>query len=227
MTLDRFPYIRTLLKVQLDRLVGTSRVRSIVDVGAYEGAGSAALAARYRGAVVHAIEPAPDSFGRLQKRSKNRNIEPHKLAVCGHDGTSVLHLEVGGGSQSNSLVSDFVRKGAKTSELKVKCQTLATFCKQQNIEDIDLLLLNCEGAEYEIFEHTPSQKVIAAVTVLDLMLHGKSFRFLSEEYAKKKLAINRFLLDSGLAPVYGEPLKDYADLPTGHVRQVWVREKQP
>ena len=56
--------------------------------------------------------------------------------------------------------------------------TLNDFCKEKEIIQIDLLKINCEGGEYEIF--TPGAKeFLERVNVIDLVLHGKHPTFLS------------------------------------------------
>ena len=41
---------------------------------------------------------------------------------------------------------------AEEGKQTVNCVTIQDFCREQGIHKIDLLKMNCEGAEYEIFE---------------------------------------------------------------------------
>ena len=229
MTLDKYPYIRTLLPIQLDRTVGRGNVKTIMDVGAYQGVMCSRLAGRYRFAIVHAIEPYKELLEILTREAEaHKNMSIHQLAISGYDGEAALYVQPTGEgreSESNSLYLEFAGdKDAGLRKETVKCLTLSTFCDNNCIGDIDLLIINCEGGEYEIFGHGPSKEIIANSRVIYLSLHGKEFVFLTREYMQKKVDINRFLLDSGFRTVYGELLTDAKSLPTHHIRQVWIRE---
>lgn len=229
-TMEKFPYTNMLLEIQLNRLVGSKRVRTIVDVGAFDGSLCSHFSRLYPKAVVHALEPSSKSFRRLSKATKaNPCIKIYRLAISDTTGVQTLHVDRSGGkgesSQFDSLFESFVlgKDKATIQCEEVPCSTFDHFCRSENIRVIDLLLLNCEGGEYKLFEGKELD-IFNHVRVLSLALHGKSFLFTSEEYVEKKKRINSFLIRYGFQIVYGEDLNTLKRLPTGHISQVWIRE---
>lgn len=226
MKYDRFPYIATLTRIQLDRLIGRNNVRTIIDVGAYIGETCRNLASLYKGAEVHAIEPSSENCKVLMDESRKRsNIKVHQLAICSHNKEAILYVRSDRkNSGSNTLYSETVddEKGTFDHET-VRCLTFDAFCIQNNIRDIDLLMLNCEGGEFEIFDHALSREMIARVSVLDLSMHGKEFAYITKEFMEKKVEINKFLLGAGFTTVYGQPFTEIESLPFRHIRQVWIK----
>lgn len=220
-TIEKFPYLNTLIQIQLDRLIGRKKVQTIIDVGAFNGNFDVHLARLYKKAVIHALEPCSVAYEKLCEVSrKYPNVVAHRIAISDVDGAFPLYMETTKElSQSSTL---FEEKGMKVEQ--VTCTTLSIFCSQFGIDNIDLLLLNCEGAEYLILEHGASLRELYRVRVLSLVLHGKDFRFLTQEYVEKKRLINKRLLKMGFKLVYGENLNGLDRLPVSHIQQVWIKE---
>lgn len=204
---DRWPFIRTLIEIQIKRLP----VKTVLDIGAYFGGASIYLAEQFPHLDVHAIEPQPAACVELRERTgKLDNYFIHEIALS--DTTEAAMFD---GQLSTS--ASFTNSG-----IVVQCETLASF--MGIFKQPDVLLFNCEGSEYSIFEHPWSLDIIAKSRLIDLSMHGKTFEFLGETYARKRLEINRWLENSGFITVYGEPLKDVHHRMNGHLRQVWIRE---
>lgn len=126
-----------------------------VDVGANVGGWSEALvdtAARVapgRQLVLHAIEPAPDSFERLRGVLGNRSgprldVVLSRLAASDEDGTGTIYL-MGSESVVNSL---YEREGARP--LEVRLQTLDGYAKEHGIPEITLLKIDAEGHDLNV-----------------------------------------------------------------------------
>jgi FkbM family methyltransferase len=226
-TIEKFPYLNTLVKVQLDRVVGRKRVKTIIDIGAYDGSYCLYMSRCYPKAKVYAIEPAHKAFKILKRNTiKRPNINIFRLLISDAEGKNFIFTEAGQNRafQGSSVFYDFVSKKVNTNTKEyVKSTTLHTFCCNNNIGDIDLMIMNCEGGEYKIFEDESSLPIIRRVKILKLALHGKSKLFLSDEYTQKKKNINHFLEDSGFSLVYGENLNSLAKLPKKHIQQIWIR----
>jgi FkbM family methyltransferase len=226
-TIEKFPFLNTLVNIQLDRLIGRKNVRTIIDVGAYDGTYCLYMSRLYKKTKIYAIEPGKQAFKLLKRNTSDcPNISRYRLLISNTNERGKLFVESKSKapSQGNSVFADFMNKKQSVTEESVKSSTLSDFCKNNDIENIDLLVMNCEGGEYEIFEHEQSASIFEKVKVLNLALHGKSKLFLSKEYTEKKKYINQCLTIMRFKLVYGDDLNGLDKLPKGHIQQVWIRE---
>lgn len=227
---EKHPYTNTLLEIQLQRLPQKTK-KIIVDVGAFDGVNCVRLARKFPNSFTYAIEPCPKNFKVLCYNTKrHKNIKPVQVALSDKDGEEVLfttrdykHKSVS--SQSNSLYEDFLfDKNNEGKNESVKTMTFDSFCRKENIQHIHLLKMNCEGGEYKIFGGELSE-LFYSTDIICLYLHGKTFLFMSEEYVRKKQAINEFLVMHNYNPIYGEDLSLLERIPIGHITQVWMKNK--
>jgi FkbM family methyltransferase len=121
----------------------------VVDVGANIGVYS--LWAALRGAVVTAYEPAPQTFAHLVDNTAGLPIEAINAAVVGSipEGGSVrlfMHPEL---STRNSLLGREIGTGDELTS----CVTVSALSLDDVLHaDVDLLKIDCEGAEFDQFE---------------------------------------------------------------------------
>lgn len=217
--MDRFPYIQTLIQIQLGKI---KNVRTIIDVGAYKGEFLKILNSLCPEVTIHAIEP-DFKCANVISEIQNPNIILHRLAITLYDGEVILYSEdKDGPSASNTIYDGLLDDRELTNKAKVPCMTFKTFCDTEKINDIDLLIINAEGAEYEMFEHESSREMIFRSKIIDLSLHGKSFFFNTKDYAQKRIDINNHLMRNKYKIVYGEIIKDLRMSPN-HIRQVWIK----
>jgi FkbM family methyltransferase len=121
----------------------------ILDIGAHIGAFSASAARAARGVTVYAFEPAPENLELLSNnvaRNRLSNVRVSAQAVSGRPGTRQLHL-------SDSPAGHSLH-GHEPSErqLAVETVTLDEILSRHAMDAVDLLKMDCEGAEYEILE---------------------------------------------------------------------------
>jgi FkbM family methyltransferase len=226
-TIEKFPFLNTLVNIQLDRIIGRKNVRTIIDIGAYDGTYCLYMSRLYKEAKIYAIEPSKQTFKLLKRNTSNcPNISRYRLLISDTNERGKLFVESKSKapSQGNSVFADFMNKKQSVTEESVKSSTLSDFCKDNDIGDIDLLIMNCEGGEYKVFEHASSLLVFERVRILNLALHGKSKLFLSKEYTEKKKYINQCLTIMKFKLVYGNDLNGLDELPKGHIQQLWIRE---
>ena len=131
---------------------------NVVDIGA--GLGDFSIYAAYGrpGTKVYAFEPFPGSFLLLNENIEQngiKNIFPFQQAVWGTAGELTLDLSVGEPLQFSS--QEVVVEPAKAKKIKVDAITLADVLSQQPLDRVDLLKLDCEGAEYEILMKAPDE----------------------------------------------------------------------
>jgi FkbM family methyltransferase len=123
--------------------------RTIVDVGAHKGIFAVHAAQSCPDARVYCYEPEQQNFDYLQRNIAVNGLESRvsafRCAVGSVNGPR--NLAVG-----TSLVNSFhiIPHGASCQT--VNCTTLKEIFARHQLDTIDLLKMNCEGAEYEILE---------------------------------------------------------------------------
>ena len=127
------------------------RARVVFDVGAYVGiyAMAAALGAPERR--VHAFEPVPESFHRLQENLRVNGLsDVHAVpAAVGHrGGKAILHVPDGVWLPSHSSTRSGFRE--RTRPLEVPAITLDDYARERGIERVDLVKIDTEGNEDEV-----------------------------------------------------------------------------
>ena len=128
----------------------------ILDVGAYVGT-FAIYAARLRpDATIYSFEPERSNFLALEENLRANgitNVRPINKAVGEKTEHRTLFVR-GAGYGTNSL--DQKMKSTSVA-VTVECVSLADFFAEYGIKRCDLLKLDCEGAEPEIYATLPPQ----------------------------------------------------------------------
>lgn len=122
--------------------------RTIIDIGANMGAFAVYAAMTCPKAMVYCYEPEERNFQILTRNinvnSLGGRVQTFQCAVASSNEDRLMAI---GESPLNSLIMNGVTKGSRV----VRCTTLQEILEQQELETVDLLKVNCEGAEYEIF----------------------------------------------------------------------------
>lgn len=122
-------------------------VRVAINAGGHIGLAAIEIADGHPEATVHVLEPHPDSLAMLRINvaltGLADRVRPHQAALGDIDGAASLRLD--GGNWGHSTVA---RHRGRT--IPVDSITLPTFLDRQGIATCDLLVANCEGAEFGI-----------------------------------------------------------------------------
>ncbi len=152
----------------------------IVDIGANQGFVSTLLALKCKEAKIYAYEPIKRSYDSLVKNSLlndfNHRIIPFNLAVSKKKGKIKLYLDKSGNAASSILKS----RAKSENTLYVDSITLEDIFTFNNLDHIDLLKVDCEGAEYEIFYNT-TKECLSKIKKIILEAH------LNDEYKQCEL----------------------------------------
>lgn len=146
---------------------------AILDIGAHKGYFSIYASvlcdarveqAGYGGMVkIFAYEPEEKNFAVLKenlKMNRVKNVFAKNVAVCGNDGMRELFVSVD--SHNHSVFEVAMKKEEENTNenlsvsKKVNCVSLQTIVEKhlvrEGCENIDLVKMDCEGAEFEILE---------------------------------------------------------------------------
>lgn len=127
----------------------------IIDIGANVGFSALYFFRLFPHAVVHSFEPMPYLQRKLHERRAQYPAADWRLHDCGvwkHDGELELYT-----THVNDFtsVSGLVRLHDTVHRVKVPVRRLDTFLDGEGIGHVDLLKLDCEGAEYGILFNLP------------------------------------------------------------------------
>lgn len=129
--------------LQYDFALGDDPV--VFDVGGYEGDWAAEMLCRF-GARVEVFEPVPKFIGHLRRRFEfTDRVAIHAFGLGGRN----ARLPIAVGGERSSFVHD-VRQRGELVEAEIR--DVVEYLDDQDIERIDVLKLNIEGAEFELLE---------------------------------------------------------------------------
>jgi FkbM family methyltransferase len=132
--------------------------RVVVDAGANVGLAALYFAWRFPAARVLALEPDPENFAQLCRNvAEEDRIEPVRAALWGREGRVRL-TDPGGGAWAlrTKEVRDGRNGGRREAEEgggdggAVRAVTLDTLLRSHDVERVDVLKLDIEGAEREV-----------------------------------------------------------------------------
>jgi FkbM family methyltransferase len=144
--------------------------RIIIDAGANIGLSPVFFARRYPNATVIAIEPEPANFELLRKNAAPYpNIVPVRAALWG-DNRDLGIADPGSGNWGYQTLDD-CNGSAPAASRRVTGTTLEKLMGDLGIGYVDVLKIDIEGAEKEVFEH--SSPWIHKVGAIIVELHDR------------------------------------------------------
>jgi FkbM family methyltransferase len=157
---------------------------TIIDIGANVGFFSIACIHKFRNPRIIAFEPVQRNFAELKNNTKEipkANLEIVNQAVSDREGEIILKYDK---TQSITTSASIFENQYGDDEEKVTSTTLEKIMAENKINEIDILKLDCEGAEYGIFYRTP-KKVFDKIRSVALETHrGKGENENNDSLAK-------------------------------------------
>ena len=168
-TSDIFLFSEIILKSQYNWQFASSP-KVIVDAGANIGLSAVYFARKYPSATVIAIEPEPSNFELLKTNAAPyTNIHPVQAALWG-DNRNLSIADPGLGNWGYRTVDDLGGVARETSR-SVPGTTLEKLMKDFSVDYVDILKIDIEGAEKEVFESCSTW--IHKVGVIIIELHDR------------------------------------------------------
>ncbi len=138
----------------------------IVDLGANYGMFSLHAATLAPKARIIAVEPFPATFQRLQQTIRDNGLEDRVTAVQAAAVGSAREVQI----DDNPELPSHARKISDGGGVRVEGVTVPILLKRYGLEKVDLLKVDIEGAEYELFQNlTPDS--LQAVARIGLEYH--------------------------------------------------------
>ena len=142
----------------------------VIDIGANRGLFCAMMLSKKPGSKILAYEPLPENTVQLKKlkdlnADKTKGLQLFEKAVTGLPQSSIKIFT--GGADSGSIASIYQDFDSRNQiEIEVPATTLTDIL--QNLKDsrIDILKMDCEGAEYTILYNTPKETLLLVTTML-------------------------------------------------------------
>ncbi len=134
----------------------------ILEVGAFNGSDTKRMAAQWPQCIIHAFEPLPEIYERLEKSTAHLpQVHRYPIALSNNNGTALFYVSEkpdrpGVASQAGSLCAP--KERLKTSPIifprtvMVQTMTLEKWAKENALQSIDLLWLDTQGHELEILQ---------------------------------------------------------------------------
>jgi FkbM family methyltransferase len=138
----------------------------IIDAGAYTGLSSLYYSLKYPDATIFAIEPENSNFEILEKHTKN-NPNIFRINAGLWDKKCFLKIV-----DRNTGKWGFMVKEASESNYDIKAITIDALLKQSGFDRIDILKLDIEGSERELFSKNYNSW-IDKVGVIIIELHDR------------------------------------------------------
>jgi FkbM family methyltransferase len=138
---------------------------TILDIGANQGFFTLAARSFFPGATIHCYEPNPRILSILEKNAEAVRAEVFREAVGAADGA--IFLEEAGDSNQARTTSIATGTAVPQVSLRMAVERLGG--------RIDLAKIDCEGAEWEMFEDPEPWKAIRHLRMEYHLVAGRSF----------------------------------------------------
>jgi len=165
---------------------------TIIDIGANAGYFSLQALSHHPDARIIAYEPVPVNFAQLQRNialNSEGRIDAVQSAVFNKKGKIKLFLDPN--DTFTTSASAVTQHNSADIEVELPCTTLDDLLDQHDVQQCDLLKIDCEGAEYAIL-YNVSPAGLAKIRQMIVEVHER------DRQNGNIRALAAFLEDSGL-----------------------------
>jgi FkbM family methyltransferase len=131
-----------------------STIKTILDIGSLNGIESVKFTEKLENVFVYTFEPNEESYRNvLISTENNDNISVSNLAVSDFNGKSeffITYENMGGSSLLEPMLLN--KTGHQNERTEVNVVKLSDWCPQNNISSVDLMWMDTQGSELNIFK---------------------------------------------------------------------------
>lgn len=195
----------------INQRISKDDVRVILDIGSLHCLESVEFAKKYKNAKIFAFEANPTSYDICLENSKDYpSIQVINKAVNDYDGTckfypidkekTITPWEDGNQGASSLFVAngdyDFIEKYVQF-EIEIPCTRIDTWCKENNVESVDAVWMDLQGAELKALQSMGN--ILDTIQVIHTELE------MNPIYENQCLFndVNEFLYENGFELEYG------------------------
>lgn len=133
----------------------------VFDVGGYEGQWSSDIYAKFN-CNIYIFEPIAKYAEKIKARfAKNHKIMVYPMALTDETKDGVINYKEDGSSLY----------GSGGEQIQIKQKSIKEFLLENEIVNIDLMKINCEGGEYPLLEQLLNSGLISRVYNLQIQFH--------------------------------------------------------
>ncbi len=137
---------------EYDLPIGDMSPKFIIDGGANVGCASAFFAYKFPQASIWAFEPEGSNYDILEQNGKRfENVTTMKAAIWNSD----THVEIGNPNDEKWAFK--VQQASIDGLLRIQALSIPSILKMAGVDRVDILKLDIEGAERELFDGSSAQ----------------------------------------------------------------------
>jgi len=140
----------------------------VIDVGGHVGYFTIYAAKKAKNGKIITFEPSKESFIALKNNLKINNIQNviiENVGVGAKSGTAILNVDT-----THSIGNSIFYSSKNSEKEDIRITTIPEIVKKYKIKSIDLLKLDCEGAEFEIILNLPST-ILNTIKKISMEIH--------------------------------------------------------
>ena len=143
----------------------------VVDAGAFVGEWAGPIEDRYHPRL-YAFEPSPTSFAQLEQRLGSiPSVQLFNVGLGAADGTSALHDPLGPGASTTGRGPEVGDRSPTDDAVVVEVRDVAKGFDELELPHVDLLKVNIEGAEYDLFDRLIETGWLERIDTISIQFH--------------------------------------------------------